>query len=109
MKRILSFRLLLFILILFVLVVGVFCFTGILSNCKICFLFQSCEINLAGKPSGSEKIVTVDKIKILAKIHAKARELKSYVASRKMNTRIGFLVNMRQHSGQKRFYSYGLK
>ena len=99
----------LFVLFLFVLIVGVICYTGLLSNGRVSFLFQSCETDLAGKPSGSEKIVTVDKIKILAKIHAKARELKSYVASRKMNTRIGYLVNMRQHSGQKRFYSYGLK
>lgn len=64
--------------------------------------FQTCE------PDVADKIATVDKATVLAKIHSKARELKSYVASHKMNAQVGFLVNMGQHSGQKRFYIYDL-
>ena len=80
-----------------------------MSNCKLCLLFQYCEPDLAGKLSRADKKITVDKTKILPKIHAKARDLKAYVVSRKMNSRIGLLVNMGQHSGQNRFYVYDLQ
>jgi L,D-transpeptidase catalytic domain len=108
-KRAFPIRLFVLILIFFVLTYGVICYKGLWSNCKVCFLFQSCEPDVAGKPSRIDRIVTVDKTKILPKIHAKAQELKTYAAARKMNARIGFLLNMGQHSGQNRFYVYDLQ
>mgnify|MGYP001363850272 CR=1 FL=1 len=96
-------KLLFLALILALLAFGFICYKRLLPNCKICWFIQTCE------PEIADKKVKAERSEILAKIHSKAHELKSYAVSHKMNTHIGFLVDMGQHSGQKRFYVVDLQ
>jgi L,D-transpeptidase catalytic domain len=99
-----SVKKLLFIVLIFsLLAFGLLCYKKLLPNCKFCILFQP-------KVSGLEiEKFEVDRVAFLVKIHAKAQALRAYAAAQNLNTRIVFLVNMGQHSGQKRFYIYDLK
>ena len=94
---------LLLVLILSLLAIGFICYKKLLPNCKICWFFQTC------KPEIADKKVKDKRSAVLAKIHSKTNDLKAYVLSHKLNANIGFLVNMGQHSGQKRFYIVDLQ
>lgn len=99
MKKILFLSLLILILGF-----GYVCYKRLLPGCVLCSLFQPHE-----KVVVEEKPIIEDRSLILSKINAKAQEAKSYAAAHNLNTHLSFLVNMEQHSGQKRFYVYDLQ
>ncbi len=97
-------KLLLLIPVSAICILGFACYKRLLPQCKVCSLFSVARSNAFD----AHKEVIEDRSAIYAKVKDKAEEAKAFAISKSMNTKIAFLLNMEQHSGQNRFYVYDL-